>query len=143
MYRSITRNINRFGSRIVLVVKKDGAIDFDTGEYIQTETKTPMTGLIGHYTSSEIIDNVVNIDDLKCTIQTTARVLKGDSIEFEDSVYEIMNVRKLIKNDVLLKTTLQLRRSGEVQHAHINLNNWVDDNNSIWKDENNKVWGVA
>ena len=75
MYKSITRNINRFGSKIELITKVDGAIDFSTGKYIQTETREPMLGIIGHYTSSDIIEGVINIDDIKCTIQTDKKAI--------------------------------------------------------------------
>jgi len=112
MYRNVTSLIQRFGSDISLVVKTDGAIDFSTGKYAQTEIVTPMMGVIGHYRNSELIDNVINFDDMKCSIQTASKVMEGDTIIFDGFNYEIMNVAKLIRSNVLLKTTLQLRKSG-------------------------------
>jgi hypothetical protein len=55
LYKSIERNIKRFGSKITLITKQDGDIDFNTGKYAQIVTETPMIGLIGHYTNSDII----------------------------------------------------------------------------------------
>ena len=115
--KSVRNNINRFGSKIELIVKVDGDINFSTGKYYQTIKLTPMVGIIGRYKRSEIIDNVINIDDLRCTIQTPFEIKKGDTVRFNASEYEIINTSDLYIGNKTIKTTLQLRFSNIVETA--------------------------
>jgi len=110
MKESIKRNIERFGSDITLIVKTYGAIDFTTGKPTEIVTRTPMTALIGHYRESEIIKGIVDMNDLKCTLQTDDLVKDKDEVEIGGNVYVVMNTAHLIRNDTVLKTTLQLRQ---------------------------------
>ena len=109
LYNSISSNIKRFGSQITLVTFTDTGMDLDHGEAIQQRKETALLGIIGKYSSSEIIEGVIDINDTKITLQSQIRVKKGDQILFDGNTYEVRSVRSLTVKGMILKYTLQVR----------------------------------
>ena len=112
MQQSIDRLLDRYGTSITLIIKKDGGIDFSTGKPIQTEQRTSTRGVFTRYDSNDIIPDIINIDDVKCIISGETGIKKGDSVESLGNLYEVRDVKKLIRDGLVLKTTLQLRTGG-------------------------------
>jgi len=109
MDESIKRNIKRYGNTVTLDVVTDGQINYDTGKADETIVSFDKTALIARYGSKELLDGVIGINDIKCTLQHSENITKRDRVRIDGETFSIMNVGKLKRNDVVLKYTLQLR----------------------------------
>ncbi|MCK5743976.1 MAG: hypothetical protein KAH30_04505, partial [Caldisericia bacterium] len=109
LYKSIKNNIDRFGSRLEVVILTDIGMDLDLGEEIQQEESSFVLGIVGHYSSSEIRDGIIDINDTKITIQSQSVVKKGDKIILDGITHNVINVQSLRMSGVILKYTLQVR----------------------------------
>ena len=109
MYDSAARNIARYGTAITLNIHTKGAIDFSTGQASDTIVAHSMLAVLGNYRSSEIVEGVINIDDMKCTLQFNGAISKSDTVIAGTTIYQVINVSHLIRSGSAIKTTLQLR----------------------------------
>jgi hypothetical protein len=109
MKNSIKSNIDRYGNDVVLNILTDGNIDFDTGQSQQTVTSYEMKALVLQYATSELIEGVININDLKCTLQFPTKINKGDNVVIAGVKYVVINVFPLIRDNKIVKQSLQLR----------------------------------
>ena len=109
MRRGIERNLKRYGTPIILIQSFKVGENLDTGEAITAEVTTQMLGIIGSFEPSEDTREIININDIKCTISTDKEVKKDDIVIYEGNRYVVVNLFKSVRNGINIKTTLQLR----------------------------------
>ncbi len=109
LYTSSANLIARFGVSISLDIVTDGAIDFATGKPSETVASTTMKAIMENYSSSEIREGIVNMDDIKVTLQYDGVIKKGDRVQYGFDTYTVMNVSKTVQDTQIIKQTLQVR----------------------------------
>lgn len=104
------RLINTYGSDIILLEVVQGAFDTTTGLYNQTIEQHETRGHIGGYTSSELVDGVVDIKDIKVLVYADSfDITKVWGVEYDGMKYNILNISKTTAQNESIIYILQCR----------------------------------
>ena len=105
----IQEALEEYGSSIVFNSIVLGPYDPVLGEAPKIITPHPTKALISDYTSKELENNDININDVKFRFYYNGIIDYSDNIIFGGKTYNLMNVDKKILQDENLIYTLQGR----------------------------------
>ena len=108
--KATKRLIDKFGSSITLTEVVKGIYDPITGETVDVKTPHIINGLIEEYKSSEIIPNVIDIEDLRVMLYASDFALnKSWTVTHDSKEWKIINLSKLNTQNTLVYYELQIR----------------------------------
>lgn len=100
----------KFGDTIVLSTITQGAYDATTGETPKTSVNHTIKAVISDYVSSELVDGVIGIGDLKAMVYAKDFIIdKSWGVSYRGKQFNIMNVLLLSTQDENIYYELQLR----------------------------------
>ena len=105
----IQEALEEYGSAITLKQITAGVFDPITGSTANTSGNTTLKTLIRNYSSFELTNSEVHVDDLKFMIYTTILLNYDDILVYDGKEYKILNIDKKILQDVNLFYTVQGR----------------------------------
>lgn len=91
--------------------KSNGTYNPITLTVTQEETTSNVDGFVGEWTEDELRGEIVRHDDIKFYVFPTAVVIKhGDTVNYEDSDYEVVRISPIKAGTQTALTMLQLRK---------------------------------
>ena len=102
--------IDKFGNSMVLNEIVEGGYDVIAGENTKIVTPHNVIGVISPYSTSEILEGVIDINDAKVLLYADNYLIdKGWTLEFDTDVFEIMNVSQTTAQNKKIVYELQCR----------------------------------
>ncbi len=106
---STARRIAYSGRSVTLSLKTDTGVDYTTGQNTSTISTIETLAIVGSFKTRDLIENVINADDTKLTLQCDDEIKEGDEVAIDSITYKIMYIKKLNVNGMTVKYTLGCR----------------------------------
>ena len=102
--------ITKYGSDIVLIQIVSTGFDTVEGKNVTTEVQHNTKGHVSHYVSSDLVQDIVLMDDLKVIVYADGmNITKEWEMSFRGMVYQILHVNDITAQNEKVIYTLQCR----------------------------------
>ena len=105
----VDRMIKKEPSTVTVTIRSQSGYDADTGRNITTDRTFQAMCYLTQYTTSDLIEGVIKMGDMRCFIISTSKIRKGDTVTYNGVDMSVLNVNTLSTQNKAIRYELHLR----------------------------------